>query len=233
MNRVKFSGIILAAGSGKRMNSDIPKQYMELDKKPIVYYTLKAFEESIVDEIILVVPEGDISYVKTDIIEKNGLKKVTQIVPGGSERIWSVKNGIEASKGQFVLIHDGARAFVTPDLINKMAEAAETYKSAIAAVPAKDTIKVSDKKGYVNSTPDRNTLWIVQTPQAFQRQELIEAYDRLDEASVISKYVTDDAGIMEAAGAPVKLVMGEYTNIKVTTPEDLAVGKAILASRSN
>ena len=230
MHKIKFSGIVLAAGSGKRMNSDLPKQYMEIDKKPLIYYTLKAFEESLVDEIILVVHEGDISYVKSDIVEKNSFKKVSQIISGGSERIWSVKKGVEASSGDYVLIHDGARAFVSSKLIDEMAGAAEIYQAAVAAVPSKDTIKVSDETDYIKSTPDRNTLWMVQTPQAFLKEKLLKAYDLLGDNKAVTNKITDDASIMEKAGTPVKLIMGEYTNIKVTTSEDLIIGRAIIES---
>lgn len=230
MDKIKFSGIVLAAGSGKRMNSDLPKQYMEINRKPLIYYTLKAFEDSLVDEIILVVPEGDVSYVKSDIVEKNGFKKVSHIICGGSERIWSVKKGLEASSGEYVLIHDGARAFVSSKLIDEMAGAAEIYQAAVAAVPSKDTIKVSDETEYVKSTPDRNALWIVQTPQAFSKDKLMAAYDMLKDDKISMMKITDDAGIMEKAGTPVKLIMGEYTNIKVTTPDDLVIGRAIIES---
>ena len=227
----KISAVVLAAGRGSRMNSDTPKQYMELLGHPLIYYTLKAFEESSVDEIVLVVEPGTEKAVRKNIVEKYSFDRVTSIVPGGSERYLSVYNGIKAATGRYVLIHDGARAFVTPDLIERMAEGVLT-SSCIAAVPAKDTIKTG-KRGFVEDTLDRSCLYIVQTPQAFDRRKLLSAYYDLEGHDDLIRSITDDSMIMEHAGERVRLIDGEYTNIKVTTREDLLFGEAILKSREN
>jgi len=225
----KISAVVLSAGKGSRMNSDIPKQYMDLLGYPLIYYTLKAFEESKVDEIVLVVEPGTEKIVRKNIIEKYSFDRVTSIVPGGSERYWSVYNGIKAATGRYVLIHDGARAFVTPDLIERMADSV-LISSCIAAVPAKDTIKTG-KRGFVEDTLDRSSLYMIQTPQAFERRKLLSAYYDLEGHDDLIRSLTDDSMIMEHAGERVRLIDGEYTNIKVTTREDLLFGEAILRSR--
>ena len=223
---IKYAGIILAAGSGSRMHSDIPKQYIEIDGKPLIYYTLETFERSVVDEIVLVVRPGDEEYARREIVDRYGFTKVSSIVCGGETRTDSVLNGIKATEAEYVLIHDGARCLVSTDLIERMA-AKVVETSCIAAVPSKDTIKIV-KEGVVCDTPNRENLYIVQTPQAFNRTDLLNAYLKLDELSDEKRRtLTDDSMIMENAGKPVQIVAGEYSNIKVTTPEDLDFVKNI------
>ncbi len=223
---IKYAGIILAAGSGSRMHSDIPKQYIEIDGKPLIYYTLETFERSVVDEIVLVVRPGDEEYARREIVDRYGFTKVSSIVCGGETRTDSVLNGIKATEAEYVLIHDGARCLVSTDLIERMA-AKVVETSCIAAVPSKDTIKIV-KEGVVCDTPNRENLYIVQTPQAFNRSNLLNAYLKLDELSDEKRStLTDDSMIMENAGKPVQIVAGEYSNIKVTTPEDLDFVKNI------
>jgi 2-C-methyl-D-erythritol 4-phosphate cytidylyltransferase len=223
---IKYAGIILAAGSGSRMHSDIPKQYIEIDGKPLIYYTLETFERSVVDEIVLVVRPGDEEYARREIVDRYGFTKVSSIVCGGETRTDSVLNGIKATEAEYVLIHDGARCLVSTDLIERMA-AKVVETSCIAAVPSKDTIKIV-KEGVVCDTPNRENLYIVQTPQAFNRSNLLNAYLKLDELSDEKRRtLTDDSMIMENAGKPVQIVAGEYSNIKVTTPEDLDFVKNI------
>jgi 2-C-methyl-D-erythritol 4-phosphate cytidylyltransferase len=225
-NTIKYAGIILAAGSGSRMHSDIPKQYIEIDGKPLIYYTLETFERSVVDEIVLVVRPGDEEYARREIVDRYGFTKVSSIVCGGETRTDSVLNGIKATEAEYVLIHDGARCLVSTDLIERMA-AKVVETSCIAAVPSKDTIKIV-KEGVVCDTPNRENLYIVQTPQAFNRSNLLNAYLKLDELSDEKRRtLTDDSMIMENAGKPVQIVAGEYSNIKVTTPEDLDFVKNI------
>ncbi|MCR4782810.1 MAG: 2-C-methyl-D-erythritol 4-phosphate cytidylyltransferase [Lachnospiraceae bacterium] len=227
MEKKKYAGIILAAGSGSRMKSSIPKQYIEIDNRPLIYYTLDTFERSVVDEIILVVRPGDEDYVKREIVERYSFSKVRAIVAGGDSRTMSVYNGIKASEADYVLIHDGARACASVELVNRMADQV-LLSPCIAAVPSKDTVKISDSAGYVESTPKRENVYIVQTPQAFNRKELLEAYLLLEDMTPEDKSVlTDDSMIMENAGKKVRLVAGEYSNIKVTTPEDLDFIKII------
>ena len=223
---IKYAGIILAAGSGSRMHSDIPKQYIEIDGKPLIYYTLETFERSVVDEIVLVVRPGDEEYARREIVDRYGFTKVSSIVCGGETRTDSVLNGIKVTEAEYVLIHDGARCLVSTDLIERMA-AKVVETSCIAAVPSKDTIKIV-KEGVVCDTPNRENLYIVQTPQAFNRTDLLNAYLKLDELSDEKRRtLTDDSMIMENAGKPVQIVAGEYSNIKVTTPEDLDFVKNI------
>ncbi len=226
---MKYSAIVLAGGSSRRMGTDVKKQYMQLNGKAAIYYPLTAFEESVADEVILVIPSGDEGFVRHEIVEEYGFKKVSHIVTGGAERYDSVYNGVSKAAGEYVLIHDGARAFVSADIINRAAEAVEKHGACVVGMPSKDTIKISDEKGFVADTPDRNSLWVIQTPQAFIRSELLEAYEKLKAIPEGFSGITDDAMIMERAGGrAVKLIEGSYDNIKITTPDDIATGEAIL-----
>lgn len=231
MTQIKTSAIILAAGSGKRMGSEIPKQFLLLDGKPILYYTLKAFEDSRIDNIILVVGKNDIEYCRKEIAQKFKLEKVKAIVEGGKERYHSAFQGIKQADGaEYVLIHDGARPFITAEIINRTIEEVITHKACIVGVPTKDTIKMVDDKGFVYETPDRNKLWSIQTPQAFSYELILEAYNKLLSLPVVNlQNITDDAMVVEQMlHQPVKLVMGSYRNIKITTVEDLIIGNSFL-----
>ncbi len=230
------TAIILAGGKGKRMNSDISKQYLLIDEKPILYYTILAFEKSVVDEIILVTGSGEEEHCKSEIVDKYNFSKVTKIVHGGKERYDSVYEGLKAiKKTDIVLIHDGARAFVTPEIINGTIECAKEYKACVAAVPSKDTVKISDENGFIESTPMRNRVWQIQTPQTFEFELIKSAYKYILE-NLETKYkdiaITDDAMVLETYGDyKIKLYEASYENIKVTTPEDLLIGQSILGSR--
>lgn len=216
--------IVLAGGRGSRMNSPIAKQFMELGGKPIICYSLEAFEHSNVSKVILVTSEDSISYCRDEIVNKYGYAKVADIVCGGAERYDSVYNGLAAAEdADYVYIHDGARPFVSVELINSMIDAVRTDNALVAAVPCKDTIKISDDNGYVADTPNRSSLWSVQTPQAFSYEIIVNAYKTMMQTN--HEGVTDDAMVLEKYGNhKVKLFMGEYTNIKITTPEDLIIG---------
>lgn len=230
----KYAAIVLSAGSGSRMKSDIPKQYLPLIEKPVIYYSLMAFQNSPVDEIILVSGANDIEYCRKEIVERYGLSKVTRIVAGGKERYDSVYEGLCATDAEYVLIHDGARPVLTSDLIDRMIQGVENTGACIAAMPVKDTIKLSDEHKQVASTPDRKHLWMVQTPQCFARTLLEESYEILkckQKAGEKVPDITDDAMIVEyATGKKITLVEGAYTNLKITTPEDLAVAEIFLKS---
>lgn len=232
-NPVKRVAIILAGGRGSRMNSDIPKQYMILGEKPVLYYSIKAFERSSVDEIILIAGAGDIDYCRREIVEKFGFKKVSAIVEGGSERYYSVLNGLRAvepggSGEVYVFIHDGARPCVTEQIIEKCSLEVELYKACVAAVPVKDTIKVADEEGYSKDTPPRNLLWQIQTPQCFEYNLVKNAYEAMA-ADENRGVITDDAMVVEKyADTRVRLTEASYKNIKITTPEDLAVAELFL-----
>ena len=229
---IRYSAIVLAAGSGKRMESDTPKQYMQLRGKPLMLYCLEAFEASCVEEIIIVVAPGEIEYVKKNIVERYGLHKVSYIVEGGAERYDSVEAALNVARGEFVLIHDSARPMITADVINRCASGVAIYDSCVVGMPSKDTIKLTDDRGRVLSTPDRNNAWIVQTPQCFKISIIKEAFAKFRASQDTD--ITDDAMIVERyMGLPVRMLKASYTNMKVTTPEDFIIANAILGSLSN
>lgn len=230
MNEV--AAIIVAGGSGKRMGMNIKKQFIELDKKPILAHTIEAFNKCrVIDEIIVVVGKEDKEKVKAEIINRYGYHKVTQIVEGGAERQDSVYNGLMAVKDgiQYVMIHDGARPFISEEIVEKSLSMTKEKQATVVAVPVKDTIKVVNEECEVEDTPMRSTLWSVQTPQSFKKELLIEAYAYAKERNLT---VTDDSMLVEAYGKKVYVVEGDYNNIKITTPEDLVLGQAILMSKT-
>lgn len=225
------TAIILAGGKGTRMNTDIPKQYIRVDDKPILYYTIKAFEESNVDDIVIVTGDSVI-YGESEraycaqIISEAGFAKVKAYADGGKERYNSVMNGMEKVNPHtdIVLVHDGARPCIEPDYINICINDTVKYGSSVMAVPSKDTIKIADCDGNVVDTPDRNTLWMIQTPQGFMYQELKNAYNKLKNDKTTDLNITDDAMVMENFGTrKPHISRGLYTNIKVTTKEDLKI----------
>ena len=228
MKKEKVIAIVLAAGKGKRMKSDTAKQYMMLGKYPVIYYSLKQFEQSGVDEIILVVGEGEVEYCSKEIVEKFQIKKVTNIIEGGKERYESVYHALATIKeGEYVLIHDGARPMITEEIIASSIENVKQYRACVVGVPVKDTIKFVDKDNYAKETPDRNFIWAVQTPQSFQLQIIKQAYENMMVSE--DKSVTDDAMVVERyTKQSIKMIMGSYENIKITTPEDLAIAKCFL-----
>ena len=222
------AAIVLAAGKGSRMHMDIQKQYATILGKPVIAYTLDAFEASQVDDIILVVGEGEIPFARKQIVDHFGYTKVSQIVTGGKERYESVYKGLCAAKDStYALVHDGARAFITPELIAQCIRDVIAYDACVMAVPVKDTIKIVDEEQYSVSTPDRKVMWQMQTPQCFRLPEIREAYRRMLESG--DNTMTDDAMVMEKYGSRrVKMTMGSYENIKLTTPGDFILGEAIL-----
>lgn len=232
----KTAAIVLAAGQGKRMHTTVAKQFLLLNGKPLIYYSLKAFEESSVDAVILVTGQEEISYCQKEIVEKYGFSKVAKIVPGGKERYHSVHAGLSAlmdilDKDGIALIHDGARPMVTQDIIARTISAAREYGACVAAMPVKDTIKVSDECGFAAGTPDRSTLWQIQTPQVFSYGLIWQAYEKLLSEERFQKGITDDAMVVESMTSErVKLVEGSYENIKVTTPEDMRIAECFLTS---
>lgn len=234
---MKITAICLAAGQGKRMESEVQKQYLLLESKPVLYYSLKRFQESIVDEVILVVPSGEVEYCKKNIVERYGFSKVTRILEGGKERYHSVMHGLSAVKNtDLVMIHDGARPFISKDIISRCIEGGKTHGACIAGMPVKDTIKVVDESNVIESTPQRDRLWQVQTPQCFRYDLIYSAYEKLrnkEETEGSSKFlITDDAMVVEFfMSHKVKIVEGSYENIKITTPEDMAIAEAFLRNK--
>lgn len=222
----KHTAIVLAAGKGSRMQSAVPKQYLELCGKPVLYYSLAAFEESFIDEIILVAGKDDISYCKEQIVERYGFQKVTKIIVGGAERYLSVYQGLlAAEEADYIYIHDGARPFVDAAILSDAKACVEQYQACVAGMPVKDTIKIVDAEDFAKETPERKYVWQVQTPQVFSYALVREAYDMLME-NQDAYSVTDDAMVVETMlNYPVKLFQASYKNIKITTPEDLQIAE--------
>ena len=226
---MKNVGIILAAGRGKRMHSVVQKQYLLLQGKPVLYYSLKAFQECpFIDEIILVTGEEEISYCQEEIVRKFNLDKVKQIVPGGKERYHSVHAGLLAAHGcDLVLIHDGARPFVDGMMLQRVMDCLATHPACVVGMPVKDTIKIADEGGYAKQTPDRKNVWMIQTPQTFSYALIYEAYEEMLKTEDTA--ITDDAMVLERIkGKKSKLIEGSYRNIKITTPEDLLIANVYL-----
>lgn len=229
MKKERCTAIVLAAGSGKRMGTKIQKQYLELEGKPILYYALHPFQVSaVIDEVILVTGEEQTEYCQREIVERYGLDKVTRIVEGGAERYHSVWNGLQACPDEgYVFIHDGARPFVDEEMILRAYEVVQEDRACVVGMPVKDTIKLADEDGYIAQTPDRDLVWMIQTPQVFEVELVKAAYGKLMEQTDVK--VTDDAQVVEAMMyEDVKLVRGSYENIKITTPEDLKIAKVFL-----
>ena len=243
--------IVLAGGKGTRMNSEIPKQFLVVGGKPLISYSLDVFEKSpFIDAIIIVTSQDYTGYMKA-LVKENGYKKIAGIALGGKERYDSVHSGLEliqtlmsSGAGQlsrdeewlsgedYIFIHDGARPCVTAQIIYNCMQDVMEYKACVAAVPVKDTIKVADKAGMSVNTPDRSTLWQIQTPQTFSYALVSEAYRKRAEAGDTT--VTDDAMVVEKyADHSIYLLKGDYRNIKITTPEDLVIAEAFLNGGDN
>ena len=220
--------IIVAAGSGKRMRSAIAKQYIELKGRTILSYTIETFNNSEnIDDIVLVTSSDAVDYVRREIIEKYGFDKVRTIVEGGAERQDSVYKGLKAvdSDTDVVLIHDGVRPFVADKYIAELESIAMEFGGCVLGAPVKDTIKVCDSEGYITDTPKRETLWLAQTPQCFKYDIIMKAYEKAEKEGYRG---TDDSMLAERLGIRIKMVKGDYDNIKITTPEDLYMGEVIL-----
>ena len=243
MDKKKCIAIVLSAGSGKRMNSDTKKQYLLIKDKPIIYYSLKTFQESsVIDEIVLVTSPEDMEFVKGEIVEQYGFTKVKSITAGGKERYNSVYNGMKAAgKCDYIFIHDGARPFITEDIIERAYSVLLENGSAVVGMPVKDTIKIVDENCDVSATPNRRTVWQVQTPQCFKYDIAMMAYENLieeEETGALAKrgiQVTDDAMVVETFLSDIKdihvrLAEGSYENIKITTPEDLCIAEIFLSN---
>ena len=228
MEKQKYAAIVLAAGSGKRMNSQVHKQHLIIQDRPVLYYSLKAFEDSAVDEIVLVVGKGEEEFCRKEIVDKYGISKVKAIVEGGKERYHSVFEGLkQTSDADYVLIHDGARPFVNQDIIRRCMQEVQKYQACVVGMPVKDTIKIADEEGYANQTPDRKNVWMIQTPQTFSYALIYEAYEEMLKTEDTA--ITDDAMVLERIkGKKSKLIEGSYRNIKITTPEDLLIANVYL-----
>ncbi|WP_160678866.1 2-C-methyl-D-erythritol 4-phosphate cytidylyltransferase [Clostridium sp. C8-1-8] len=222
----RVSAVIVAGGKGKRMGTDVAKQYINIGGKPILYYAIKAFAEcKQIDEIILVTQKDEIQYCKSQIVEKFNLP-VKTIVEAGAERQDSVYNGLNSIDDcDVVLIHDAARPFVTSTIIEKGIKYAEDFGAAAPGVTPKDTIKIKGNDGFSIETPDRNTLFAVQTPQCFKYKMIKDCHEKIRNANIP---VTDDTMAFEMFYNKVFLYEGDYKNIKITTPEDLILAEGFV-----
>ncbi len=224
----KISVLIPAAGQGKRMESSVKKPYLMLDDKPILSHTIDCFEQnSVIDEIFVIVDQSDFMVCRENALAPFRYRKVCELVAGGETRQVSVFNGLRALSDDvdFVVVHDGVRPFINDKIIFECLEAAAEWGAAVSAVPVKETIKVANKELFVDHTPQRDRLWQVQTPQVFRKSLIVEAHkkaihDRID--------ASDDAALVENLGSSVKLVLGSYKNVKLTTPEDLRIAETLL-----
>ncbi|MCR5734493.1 MAG: 2-C-methyl-D-erythritol 4-phosphate cytidylyltransferase [Lachnospiraceae bacterium] len=241
MKHKKCTAVVLSAGKGTRMNegreNGIAKQYMLLNGKPVLYYPLKAFEDSFIDEIVLVTAESDIPFCREKIADAYGFTKIKKIIKGGAERYHSVAAGLMAASEdtEYVFIHDGARPLIDGEILNRAYETVEKYSVAIASMPVKDTIKIAGRDGIVTETPNRDSLYLMQTPQVFLYAPIKKAYEKLleNEEELRNKgiKITDDAMVMEQFGnLPIKLFEASYRNIKITTPEDMLIAEALMKS---
>ncbi len=222
--------IVLAGGNGSRMGTDIPKQFLEIGGYPLLYYSLRAFQEcDFIDGIILVSRREDMVCCRENIIDRYGFSKVEAVEAGGSQRFESVYNGLGAVKSDgYVFVHDGARPCIDSGLLTRLYGDVLEHGASVAAVPSKDTVKISDAGGFVSYTPDRRNTWIIQTPQVFDAAELKAAYGAMLKACG-TEGVTDDAAVMERYGdRRVHLCEASYFNIKVTTPEDIILAENFL-----
>lgn len=225
------SAIIAAAGMSNRMRSSMNKQFISIDDKPILAHTIDKFEKcKYVDEIIVVAKDDEINYCKREIVNKYRFQKVSKIVRGGKERQDSVYNGILAldERAEIVLSHDGARPFIKIKNIIDGIDGAIKYGASVIGVPVKDTIKVVMDGNNIDNTPKRDLVWAAQTPQCFKKEILMEGYRKAIDDNFIG---TDDSMLIERLGVDVKMIMGSYDNIKITTPEDLIIAESILKGR--
>jgi 2-C-methyl-D-erythritol 4-phosphate cytidylyltransferase len=225
---MRTDAIIVAAGKGQRMGGRVRKQFMSLDGLPLLLYTLKVFEEfEGIDHVHLVLNREDFEYCMEELIQKYGIGKVFQLVPGGKRRQDSVWNGLKAIEGRcdMVIVHDGVRPFVSFDILRRLMAAMKKAQAVITAIPALDTVKRVDGRGYVAETLPRNALFHIQTPQGFRYEVITEAYRRALKEGIQG---TDDAYFVERMGIRVRAIEGSPFNIKVTTPEDIALAHYIL-----
>lgn len=226
---MKSTAIILAAGQGKRMHSRVQKQFLSLKGKPVLYYSLACFQNSPeIQEIILVTSAESVEYCKKEIVQNYGFSKVKKIIPGGKERYDSVFQGLLACTDcDYVYIHDGARPFVTEEIIVRAEKTVKKYGGCVVGMPSKDTVKIADEKQFIAQTPRRSLVWTVQTPQAFSYGLIRRAYEKARQKSMDN--ITDDAMVAEVyENIHIPLVEGSYENIKITTPEDLLIAERIL-----
>lgn len=221
------TAIILAAGKGARMNAGINKQFMLLNGKPLLAYTLEIFQNcNAIDSIVLAAGKDELQLCKEQILDIYGFSKVDKLISGGILRQQSVYNGIKSlGDCDVVVIHDGARPILSEGIIERCIEGAKKYGAVSTGMPAKETVKILNGEGFVEYTPERERVWVTQTPQAFKRDIIEKAHEM---ANMKGLSGTDDAYLVESMGIKVKMIEGSYENIKVTTPEDIIIAEAIM-----
>ncbi len=227
---MKTVAVVTAAGAGVRMGAEVAKQFLDLDGKPLLAFTLERFQQCPeIDAGIVVVPSDAVKFCEREIVDHYRLTKVRKVVAGGARRQDSVRIGIEASEGHYglVVIHDGVRPFVNGELIGRAVTAASQYRAVITGLPAKETVKQVGEDRLVQRTCDRSHIWLVQTPQVFRYEDILIAHRRARQEGW--EHVTDDALLMERMGIPVKVIEGSEENIKITTPHDLDLARFLLA----
>ncbi len=225
---MKCTALIPAAGQGKRMGAARSKPYLLLEGKPILFYTLRELEECpLINEVVLIVEQGEIEHARETVVDAFRLTKVSAILAGGQKRQDSVWEGLKTVQDdcELVMVHDGVRPFISQEILARAVQEALDCGASIVGVPAKDTVKLVSAQKQVVETPDRKTVFMVQTPQTFKRTILLKAYRQAMQDGL---YATDEATLVERLGVPIKVVEGSYENIKITTPEDLVVGEMIL-----
>ncbi len=229
---MKVVALVVAAGRGSRMGAKESKPYLVLAGKPILAHTLSEIEHcSLIHETVLIVAEKEVEHSRVSIVEPFKLKKVRKIVVGGLKRQDSVWEGLKALENDYelVMVHDGVRPFVSKEILEKSIHETANCGATIAAVPVKDTVKMVSEQKMVLETLDRSKVWAVQTPQTFRHDILKMAFEK---AFKDRFYGTDDASLVERMGVKVKVIQGSYENVKITTPEDLALGEEILRRRA-
>ncbi len=228
---MKVSAIVPVAGTGIRMGTSVPKQFLLLKELPLPVHVLKVFESvAEVEEVILVVSPGQEDRCRKDWIDAFGLRKVNRIVPGGSERQESVYAGLQevSEDTEIVLVHDGVRPFLSHEMVRDVIRGAEEYGAAVVSYPVSDTLKKATPDGFISETVDRTLIWMAQTPQAFSRKILLSAHQRALEEGISG---TDDSALVEGLGCRVRIIQGAWENIKITRPEDLLNAQSILLGR--
>ncbi len=227
-SRPKVFAIIPAAGSGTRIGGEIKKQFLPLKGKPIIVHTLQQFEHcSEIDEVAIALPESAMSDMEA-MVARYRLHKVSKMMMGGKKRqdsVLNVLNRLTLKDSDIVLVHDGVRPFIETKRITHLLKVCKEYDAAVLAIQPKDTIRRSTGGGFFDQTLDRTALWLIQTPQAFRAKLLVKAFEKARQDKF---YSTDEAALVERLGVKVRIVEGNYDNIKITTPEDLELGTLIL-----
>lgn len=225
---MKITAVIVAGGKGTRMGADKNKVFLQIMDKEVLFYTISAFERnSRIDDIVVVTGKNDIDECIA-LVGKYQLNKIKCITEGGMTRQQSVKNGLMKADGDIVLIHDGARALVTETEINNSIDDCIKYGAAAVGVKCKDTLKSADIDGFISGTVDRESTYLIQTPQTFYLDKILNLHKRAEKEGFEA---TDDCMIAEHYGVKIKISAGSYDNIKLTTPEDMIIGERILKKR--